>query len=211
LAPQLEAVGINRSREAARGTPTVGVIFTAEVRAQQRLFRAYACEKRRDEKRGEQHADSRPKGQGPTQRVDDQPQVAGMTDDTIDTRRDQYMPGLDGDQPAEPTTQHKYWIDSQHTTNGEQNDAQPSNSVPVEGPEILPVCVRRQIRDQQPDEREGRDDPAVGTILALAGAQIPLVKSATPDIRKTTTTRAIRAGWEKKAASPPQPRTASPT
>ena len=95
-----------------RRAPAVGVVLGAELRAQQRLFRAYPCEERRDDERREQHAHSRAKGQGPTERVDQQPQVAGMADNPIDTGRDERMPGLDGDQSAEPTTQHEHRIDS---------------------------------------------------------------------------------------------------
>jgi hypothetical protein len=62
--------------------------------------------------------------------------------------------------------------DPQRTTGGEENDAEPANGIPVDRPEFLPVCVGRQIGAQQPDHREGDDDPAVGTILALAGAEI---------------------------------------
>ena len=34
--------------------------------------------------------------QTPPQRVDEQPQIAGVADDSIDTARDQRVPGLDG-------------------------------------------------------------------------------------------------------------------
>ena len=69
-------------------------------------------------------------------------------------------------------TEHKDRPDPQCTPGGEQNDAKPPNSIAVEGPEPLPVRVGRQISGQQPDQPEGYDDPAVGTILAYAGAQI---------------------------------------
>jgi hypothetical protein len=39
----------------------------------------------------------------------------------------------------------------------------------------------RKIGCQQPDQQEGYKDPAVGTILALAWAQISAAKSAKPD------------------------------
>src|ERR1700730_16458684 len=50
----------------------------------------------------------------------------------------------------------------------------------------------------------------VHQILAFARAQIPRVKSAAPTRRQVATATAIRAGWERKEAKPPQPRTASP-
>jgi hypothetical protein len=82
------------------------------------------------------------------------------------------MPGLNGNQPAEPTAEHEHWPESQRTTRRKENDAKPTNSVPVEDPEPLPIRVGRKIGEQQPNQREGRDDPAVGTILAFAWAQI---------------------------------------
>ena len=58
-----------------------------------------------------------------------------MTNDAIDTTRDQGMLGLDSDQPAEPTAEHKDWPESQRTTGGEENDANPPNGVSVDDPE----------------------------------------------------------------------------
>jgi hypothetical protein len=95
-----------------------------------------------------------------------------MPDDTIDTARDERMPGLNGDQSAEPTAEHKDRPDPQRTTGGEENDAKPANGISVEGPEPLPICVGRQIGRQKPDQPESCQDPAVGTILALARTQI---------------------------------------
>ena len=83
------------------------------------------------------------------------------------------MPGLDGDQPAEATPQDKDWPEAQRTTSGKESDAKPANGIPVERPDLLPVRVGRQIGGQQPDYREGDEDPAVSTVLTLAGAQIP--------------------------------------
>src|SRR5438128_819422 len=93
-----------------------------------------------------------------------------MADDAIDAASDQSMPGLDGDQPAEPTAEHKDRPDPQHTAGGKESDANPANGIPVEGPEPLAVRIGRQIGGQQPDQPEGWNDPAVGAILALAGA-----------------------------------------
>jgi hypothetical protein len=53
-----------------------------------------------------------------------------VSDDTIDTAGDQGVPGLDGDQPAEPMAEHKDWPDPQRTSGGEENDAKPANGSP---------------------------------------------------------------------------------
>ena len=71
------------------------------------------------------------------------------------------MPGLDGDQPAEPAPEHKDWPEAQRPAGGKESDAKPANGIPVERPDLLPVCVGRQIGGQQPDYREGYEDPAV--------------------------------------------------
>jgi hypothetical protein len=142
------------------------------LRAQQPLFGAYAGDERRDKKRCKQHADDGPEGESPPQRVDQQPEIARVADDAINTARDQPMPRLDGDQPAEPVAEHKHRPESQHTTGGEENDAEPANGVPVDGPELLAVGVGRQIGGQHPDHAQRGDDPAVGPILALAGTEI---------------------------------------
>src|SRR5207245_2088008 len=75
-------------------------------------------------------------------------------------------------QPAEPAAEHKDWRDPQRATGGGENDTEPANGISIESPELLPVCKRRQIGVEQPDQPEGCDHPAVGTILAHTGAQI---------------------------------------
>jgi hypothetical protein len=64
------------------------------------------------------------------------------------------MPGLNGYQPAQPMAEHRDWPDPQRTPGGEENDAEPANGIPIESPELLPVCVRRQIGVEQPDQPE---------------------------------------------------------
>jgi hypothetical protein len=82
------------------------------------------------------------------------------------------MPGLDRDQPAEAPAEHKDRPDPQQATGGEQRDAEPANGLPIEDPEPLPVGIGRQIGGEDPDQTKGSDDPAVGSILALAGAEV---------------------------------------
>ena len=82
------------------------------------------------------------------------------------------MPRLDRDQPAEPPAEQKDRPDPQHAAAGEQRDTDPANGFAVEDPEPLPIGVGRQIRGEDADQTKGRDDPAVGPILALAAAQI---------------------------------------
>jgi hypothetical protein len=88
------------------------------------------------------------------------------------------MPGLNGYQPAEPAAEHKNRPDPQCATGSEESDSMPANGIPVESPELLPVCVRRQIGVEQPDHPEGCDDPAVGTILAHTRAQISATENS---------------------------------
>jgi hypothetical protein len=61
------------ARDQPRGPGTVGVISLAELRAQQPFFGVDAREKRRDQQRAKQHADSGTKRQSPAQRIDQQP------------------------------------------------------------------------------------------------------------------------------------------
>ena len=110
----------------------INLVLPAELRAQQPLFRTYARDERRYEKRCEKHADPRTKGERPAQRVDEQTQIAGVADDAIDTARDQRMPWLDGHQSAEPAAEHKDWLHPQRATGSEENDAKPANGVSID-------------------------------------------------------------------------------
>jgi hypothetical protein len=106
---------------------------------------------RRSEEHCEQYPDPRTKGERPSQRVDEQPQIARVTDDPVDTARNQLVARLDGYQPTEPMTEHKDRPDPQRAPGDEQNDAKPADGIPVEGPKAFPVCVGRQKSSQQPD------------------------------------------------------------
>jgi hypothetical protein len=68
--------------------------------------------------------------------------------------------------------EHEDRPDPQRAAGSEENDAKPANGISIESPELLPVCIRRQIGVEQPDHAEGCDHPAVGTILARTEAQI---------------------------------------
>lgn len=106
------------------------------------------------------------------QRADQQPQIAGMTDDAIDPACDQRVPWLDRDQPAEATAEHEHRPDPQRTAGGEEHDAEPADGVTVESPKVGAVGVGRQIGQQQTDQPESCKHPAIATVLALAGTEI---------------------------------------
>ena len=158
----------------------------------------------------QQHADARTKSERPAKCVDEQAQVAGVTNDAIKTAGHQRVPRLDRHQPAEPAAEHEDRPEPQRATGGEENDANPTDNLPIEDPEFLPVRVGRQVTGEQADDPKGDNDPAVGTILADAGAQIAATEERDPGNAKSKIESAISAGWEKKAANPPQPRMASP-
>src|SRR5215471_6211225 len=187
-------------RNQPRRAAAVGVVLVAELRAQQPLFRLDARDERRNRERRQKHGDHGTKGQRPSQGVDEQAQIARVTNDAIDPARDQRMPALDGDEPAEPAAEHEHRPDPQRTAGGEENDAKPANGVAVEGPEILPIRVGRQIGEQNSDHAEGREHPAVAFILALAGTEISAAEQRDTRQHEAPITRTIRAGWEKKAA-----------
>src|SRR2546423_71569 len=114
--PPKAAAAASTSRAAWSGCPTSA--------RQDATATPSARQERRDHERREQHANPRTKGQAPPQCVDEQPQRARMADDPIDTAGDQRMPGLDGDQPAEPRAEHKHGPEPQATPGREERDAQ---------------------------------------------------------------------------------------
>jgi hypothetical protein len=133
-----------------------------------------------------------------------------VPDDTIDTARDQRMPGLNGYQPPEPTAERKDWPDPQRTAGSEENDAKPANGVPIESPELLPVCVRRQIGIEQSEQPEGDDASAVGTILAHAGAKISSTENGNARQHEKCDREGNQGRVGEEGSKPSQPRTARP-
>src|SRR5215469_9200689 len=73
-----------------------------------------------------------------------------MPDNTVDTARDQRMPGLDGDQSAESAAENKHWPQSQRAANRKQNHAEPANRIAVENPDLLPVGPGRTNARSRP-------------------------------------------------------------
>ena len=70
-----------------------------------------------------------------------------MADDTIETSRDQRMPGLDGYQPAEPVAEHKDWPDPQRATGGEENDTEPANGISIDRDRTALTAPNRSLPD----------------------------------------------------------------
>src|SRR6516225_240365 len=103
-----------------------------------------------------------------------------MANDAINTTCDQRVPRLNGYQATKSIAKHKDRPDAKRTTDSEENNAQPSNGIPVERPEPNSVGVGRQIARKQPDKGEGTHDPAVGTILAYSRAQVSAAKERCP-------------------------------
>jgi hypothetical protein len=104
--------------------------------------------------------------------------MARVADDTIETARDQRMPGLDRHQSAEPAAEHKDRPDPQRTAGSEENDAKPANGIAIESPELLPVYLRRQISGQQPDQPERCDHPSGGHDPRAHRAQISAAENS---------------------------------
>jgi hypothetical protein len=123
-------------------------------------------------KRREQCAGTGTKGQCPSQRSDQQSQVAGVTDDGIDAGRDQRVSRLNADQPAEAVPEDKDRPEPQRSPGRKENHAEPAHGVAVDYPEPIPVRPGRQPAPQQPDHRKNRKDPAVPAILAHPGTDI---------------------------------------
>jgi hypothetical protein len=120
------------------------------------------------------------------------------------------MARLDGYQSTKSMAKHKDRPNPKRTTSGEENDAEPPNGIPVERPEPNSISVGREITGKQPYKREGTNDQRLERSSRIPGLRFPRLKSATTDSNMVVTASAIRAGCEKKAASPPQPRTARP-
>ena len=124
---------------------TIAFVLATELRSQEGLLRTHPREERGKQERHEQHAGPRSKSKGAPQRTDQQPQVAGMADNTVHTARDQLMPWLNGDQSAEIAGRAQIRPDPQRAARGEEENAKPANRVPVEHPDLVSIRVGGQI------------------------------------------------------------------
>ena len=101
-------------------------------------------------------------------------QCTRVANDAVDPARDQPVPGLDGNQPAEAVSEHDDGPEPQRAAGREERDAKPAHGVPVKRPKLPAVRIRGQKGGQQSEEREHQEDPAVRAVLALARAQVAL-------------------------------------
>src|ERR1700751_1079658 len=126
-----------------RRAAEVGIVFVSELRAQQPFFGANARDQRWDKEHREQHTDPRAKGEGPAKGKDQHSEIAGVTDDTKDTVGHQRMPALDGNQPTESMSEHKYRPHPQRAAASEQSNAKPPCGLPIHGPKARTVGIGR--------------------------------------------------------------------
>jgi len=82
----------------------------------------------------------RTEGQAPSQRVDQQAEIARVADDTVKPGGDQGVTGLDCDQPAEPISEDKDWPEPQGTSEGERTTPNQRSVSPVEVQNALRSC-----------------------------------------------------------------------
>ena len=101
----------------------VGVVRGAELRAQQRFFRADSGDDYRHQEGGKQHARPRPKREAPTERIDEHTEIARVANNAVNAGGDQGMPGLDRHQAAEPVAEHVDGPNPQRAADGEQGDS----------------------------------------------------------------------------------------
>ena len=79
----------------------VCVVIISKLRIQQILFCLDARKERQNKQHCEKHTDSRTKSQAPSQWVDKQAKITGVTDNSVDASGYQSMPRLDRDEAAE--------------------------------------------------------------------------------------------------------------
>src|SRR5262249_29304987 len=119
-----------------------------------------------------QKANSRAESERPTERMDQQTQIARVANEAINAVGHQRMPRLDRHEPAEPAAQYEYRPQPQCPAGGEKRYTGPAQFLTVKLPEFLSVGVRRQVGAEPTDNRKNCDYPAVRPILPLARTQI---------------------------------------
>ena len=143
----------------------------------------------------EYYADSRTKGEAPSQRIDQQTQIAGVADDRYRRRWSPGVTRLDGDQSAEPVAEHEDRPQPQRATGSEQNDAEPANGIAVDGPELPPVGVGRQVGRPAVRSPRRRRSPS--------GCRDPRARRGSDCRRRTEPRRTTRRRIRSRARSAP--------
>ena len=85
----------------------VSIIRIAEVFAQEDFLRVDSREQGRHQQRCQNQTAPRSECESPSDRVDEQSEIAGVADDPVDTACDKRMPRLNGNQSAKPTPEYR--------------------------------------------------------------------------------------------------------
>ena len=137
------------------------------------------------------------------------PEITGMTDQTIDTAGDQPVSRLDGDKSTETIAQHKDWPEPQCATGCEKHDADPANSIAVYRPELLSVGTGGKYAPNSPTTAKAAKTQRLPRSSRTLVLRFPPAKNDAPANMPSTTASAISAGCEKNVARPPPPIMAS--
>ena len=160
----------------APGAREIGVVFSAEVFAEQAFFGADACDERDEQKECDGDTGPAAEGESPADHVDDHPEIAGISNDAVDAARFECVIGLDRDESAEAATENEYWIQAKRATEDIDGDPNPARCFAVDGPEVDAVGVGRDDGAGESDDAEGDKDPAISAVFFFAGAEIDVAE-----------------------------------
>lgn len=158
--------------EEAGGALAVGLVFVAELGEEEGFFGADARDEKWDEGDDEKHAHAGTKGEDPAEGVEEQAEVAGMTNDTVDSGGDESVVALDGDESAEAVAENEDGPEADCAAEEIEGDADPAGGVSVDGPEVEAVGVGGNESEQKTDDGKSEDDPTIAAIFANTGADV---------------------------------------
>src|SRR5579883_222309 len=154
----------------------IGVVFGAELSAQQSLFGIHAPDQNRNIECREYETDAGAEDERPAESGDDEAEIARIADRAVNSGRDQTMLRLDGDQAAETIAQHENRPEPHDTSCENEKNAEPAYRLAVDGPDVPSIRIGGHVGAQKRNDRERNKDPAIGTILPLARAQVPFAE-----------------------------------
>src|SRR5262245_40963121 len=142
------------SGDQSRCMASISVIFGTKMAGEQPLLGTDAPQHHDGGGQGQQQADAGAKGEPPSERGEQQPEIARMADHAVDPVGDETMLGLDRHQAAETVAEHENGPEPQRSAQSEKGDADPAYGLAIDGPEVDPGGVGWQKGLEEADDRE---------------------------------------------------------
>src|SRR5580698_4816209 len=153
-------------RDQTPSASAIAVVFGAESRLQQFLFRGDAG-KQWHQREDDEQPNAGAEGEHPAQRHDEQAKIARVADRAVNAGCDEHVAWLNCNPTSETTTENEDRRHAQAAARRKEEHSEPAELVAVQRPETDAVGIGGKVPAEQGNNRVGSKPPAIAVIPAF--------------------------------------------